>query len=409
MKLILVVALAACAASPREPIEPPPLPDGVFSPDRTVGASELRMVADRDALWFAWTTGPDQARDLWLARTTLDGELEIEPQRVNDSPGAYQPAIALHADAIAIAYLSDLWVARTRIYDRSARPARPASTALSFPPGTEPWRLELVARATDGYRLVSATSDPTGETLVSDLDRDGDLTGANMRLGTNPAPMTSSPNTLGAATTSEDRTLIVWDRVYENCTGHIPYEAITASTTSIVQPLFDAAGQSEWEPAVAASGTSAYAAWRTDFELHSSISLARFDEPATILANVGDVTAFNRSPVLAMNGPGRGAIAWHVDEDFKLATFFDLGTSIVLGPVHTIQPVGDPARISFLTNTNLVSVGDDRFALGWVEHQHSGERNIYARIIDLAALPSPTPPRAHAARRERSRARPCIH
>jgi len=220
--------------------------------------------------------------------------------------------------------------------------------------------------------------------------------------------MTSLPATLGAATTSDDRTLIVWDRVYENCTARLPYEALAATTTPTVQPLFDAPGQSEWQPSVATFETSAYAAWRTDFDFHSTISIARFDEPSVVLAEAGEETAFNRSPVVAMNGPGRGAIAWQVDEEFKLASFVDTGASVVLGPVHTVPSIADPSRVAFLTNTNLVSIGDDRFALGWVEIEHTGERRVYATTVDLAAPPSPTPPRV-STRRERSRLRPCSH
>lgn len=396
---IVLGVCVACGPAAREPAPPDAstLPAGVWEPDPGPRRWGARLVADGGDVWFAYTredgAGTPHA---WLTRTTSEGASVVAPLQLDSGDSRpEQVAVARAGANVAIAFHTRGGDATPRVLlvDPTGAPVRAADHTVPLPAdvGEGVSTLALVARADGALRLVATHSSGGGEVIVLPLDADGDPAGAPTSLGTADDGV---PYGLGAATASDGAALVAWDRRYEQCLGPAPAVAKASRVGASgvaggVLEVRDHEGTDQLGPAVAVAGDSALLAWSSHLPLSAVIAIARFDEPSTILAEVGDPHRVNAEPLLALAAADRGAIAWVTYEPPMLgvARLRVNATGIAVDEPHVVPLVDVSSPPS---PRGLVHVGGERYVVAWTEARADGSR-LYATTIDLAQAPSPRP------------------
>lgn len=415
---------AACGPEPRDVTDAGTpdafmLPPGVWEPDPGVGRAAPSLISEGADVWFAFNrftqTSPTSS-EVWLTKTTSSGDPRVAPLLVTD-PGTSGggPALTLTTNRVAVSFIHyNGALPYVRVYDRSGAPFRSTAHAVATPSGIGQLRnLQLIAASTGMLRLVATLQyNMTAEVVALDLDEDGDATGTSALLGTADE---GTPYVVSAAAADDGSSLIAWDHQYDACTSQKP--SVTRAgridpggSLDPTRTVPDAAGLSEIEPAIASKGSTSYIAWVVNLPNRSSISIARFDDFSSAVAETGDVQRFNRRPFLALAAPGRGAIAWSTSnpELLHVAAFRDQGTSIAVEPARIFSMV--LADTQFGNLAGLVHVGDDRYVMGWTEepfvYQHV---RLFATEVDFGQEAAPAPPIHPAAPATPRRQRPCSH
>lgn len=422
--LLALMLCAACAPAPREVTDASTpdaymLPPGVWEPDPGLGRAEPSMVSDGADVWFAltrMTQTSSPAYEVWLTKTTDAGEPVLAPVQVNEpgSLGAH-PTVAVTSERITVGYVSFAGaIPHVRGFDLSAVPLRPTSHPIPPPSGSgQLHNLQLVTTSGGSLRLIASLEyNDTAELVAIDLDAAGVPTGTSRFLGVADE---GAPFVVSAATASDGSSLIAWDRQYDVCTSQKPSVTMAAridpsGTLNPTRNVPDAAGLSETEPAVASKESTAYIAWVVHRPNRSSIAIARFEDLSATAAETGDPQKFNRRPFIALAAPGQGAIAWSTNDPplLHIASFRDLGSSLVIDPARVVTTISPDVLVTRLSG--LVNVGDDRYVMAWTEEPPAFQHTrLFATTVDFAREASSVPDEDRPAPALPRRQRPCSH
>jgi hypothetical protein len=411
--LVVVALVGACVPGARpsgdDTID---LPAGVFEFPRH-GRAIAAIASTGDELWLL--RYPLQGlTGLTLLKTSTSGdELLVTDPLDNGMPSVREASIAMTSETVVAAWTNDSAAnPYVRVLDHAGKPLQSAEQPIPLvDSGTEITATNLVqltARPTGGTRLMASLDSPGAvhEVALVDLDAVGNPTGTVMFAGTNDD---GQARHLATTTTAADKTLVAWDRNYDPCTGpYRPALALASDTTNMaaVQVLGDLPERSELWPAVAAYDTSAFIAWQTGWE-GNTVAVASYDDlgGAITLATTGI------SPMLALGGADRGAVATMGLTTIDVTPFERSGTTLGAGTARTVS------RVTWLANMwpiGLLHLTDQRYLIVWQEAD-SNEPNsvrVYGAMIDFdAPAPRPAPATTLAPPRPRfaSALVPCSH
>jgi hypothetical protein len=372
----------------------PPLPDGAWEPDPGTGRTSGRLVGDGSNVWFAYARSDGASSDVVLIKTTETGTVLVPPTVVDTTDlSAWPLTIARSRDNIAIVYQESAGTMppRLRMYDPSGQPLRDAGhpIPISTLDGEHITNVALAAAANGSMHLVATydRSDMTTELATVKLDASGDPAAAAVLFGTADG---GTPTGLSAVVEADDGVRVAWDRRYNYCAGfHDPDATLTTrfdaggDMVSVVD--IDAFGYPDRDPNLAAAGGTSYLVWSGFSDAGSAIRVARASNPSLAIADLGIVPFGNRTPMVTLAEPGRGAIVWRTDEPaLRIVSFRDDGTSLVAGPEHAV---------SFEPNTpftlrGIAHVGDERYVVSWTDDSIGpSESRLVAITIDLASKP----------------------
>jgi hypothetical protein len=428
---VLVGVCAACGPGSRAELAPDAtapfvLPPGVWEPVPGVGHGAARVaVDDRGLLWWAYldykliSDDPDkpayEARS-WLTQTTSTGDAQIAPILVEpDRARSWEVASAGNIVALATPAVTKRYTTDGVEIDQGARSYDIGTTShvsdytalLASPDG----RLR-VASGTNGY------GKPNGllHVAYADIAADGSAT-AQQFMGVADDGWTSH---VAIARKADDSVVLVWDRIYDQCSGPRPSAALATSVAAAPDPvgsIGDLPERGEEEPSVASSGDSIYVAWVVNaWGAGRTISVGRFPD-ATPLVTLGADSTFNEQPKLALAGPERGAVAWYSrDTDtFRVVSFEDVGGVFRVSAPHIVDfglPGGGYEGID-----GFVHVGGERYVLASTAGARPDQQRIVATELDLSGdsrqrlAPSDvtTAIEGRPARRSAFGLVPCIH
>jgi hypothetical protein len=364
------------------------------------------LAADGDVVWWATTRKTSPAGeylskdDIWLGATSPIGRSIVEPARVApDSKSRFDPDVVVTPSAI-VAKLGGFETLLRR-YDRNGVPLGDPYKLVVDDGGHEYTGFNdtaLVPTFDGGVQFIASLQGAMTEVGIVGLDASGMATMTTF-LGTpnTTEPGGSQASAIAAAARPDGSTLLAWDRHYNGCISTRPSEtfatAFDGATVGAIDPVHDVSDQHEAQPAIAASGTTAYLAWQESSpSLNSRIALAKLPDVATVIAEIGEQNKLNTDVSLTLAGPGRGAIMYRAGEawysgPFHVVAFQERAGSIELSAPRVVPQVNPVASTM---SVGLVHVGNDRYVVGWIE---SGEpARLYAMQIDLAkAVLRPAP------------------
>jgi hypothetical protein len=396
----LLVLLVACSPAPKA--EPdagvPGLPEGVWEPDPGPSRFPGSLAADGGDVWFSYEIVQGIAPTAWLTKTTSTGEVLHAPTAVAPSfnyGGGLTLAVTESNVVVAYKLLGGGDHASVRVFDRAGVALEPEAHPVVIAGATEEtvYQLQVVAAAGGGSRLVATLFDGAHQLGVVELDPAGAPTGRAMAAGVEDGGV---HQTVTAATQGDGSLLLAWDRVYDQCLGPAPpAQTFVVATDPLLQPgpvaaLHDAPELDDTGPALVTAGGTTYLAWESAANGNEQLALARYpalDAPITI---PNTTRAFR--PMLALAGPGRGAIAWQSDALY-VAPFEQVGADIVVGVPRAVPRV-NPAPEVYGALFGLVHVGEDRYVVGWMEETVYPDGHLYATRIDFAEPGAPLAPAA---------------
>jgi hypothetical protein len=353
------------------------------------------VAVDGDRLWWAAMRRISPAgeylykEEIALSATSISGEPIVAPTDVApDSGSSFDPDVVVTPSAI-IAKAGGVETLLRR-YDHDGTPLGAAYAVEVRGSGIFNVNdIEMVATTDGGIQLVATVQAETAEAEIIELDANGAV--GSRRLAGTPdttEPGGSSAGTIAAAVRPDGSTLIAWDRNYNACISTRPSATLTTTvdgaTIGAVQPVRDLP-DSESAPAIATHGAAAYIAWLSFSGQGSKIALARYPDVSTVIAEVGDATAYNQDVRLVLAAPDRGVIAWHVysTSELHLVPFEDRGSALFLGTPRILATVDTDASAQA---AGIVHVGDDRYVVGWIESRFVGldhPHRLYATELDF--------------------------
>lgn len=407
MKRILVaVGLAACTPG-ADPVDPPvdELPAGVWEPVPGAWIWDASQAAENGTVWWTYTQhvrqtdGFGDTNDVWLTATSATGERQVAPSGVDPGSDAiWSPQVAVTPSAVIVMTRGNSSVISR--FDRSGSRLG-APTPITIDDGgraaTIGNTIDLVATPDGGAQLVAALFSETAEVAIVDLDAAGATT-RTVLLGPpdTTEPGGTAPNIVAAAPRADGSTIVAWDHHYNGCISTRPSATLTApfdgTNVGAIQAVGDLPDRSEYLPAVAAAGSTAYIVWQS-YSAGLPFSLAKYPDVGTVLAEVGDRNEESSAVTITLSAPGRGVISWNTYDAGRLnvVAFTESGGTVSFGSPHVVTAVNP---LFGMTSTGLVHVGADRYVLGWIERRGaSDEARLYATELDLAndAL-RPAPP-----------------
>jgi hypothetical protein len=417
-----LLALTACAPVAREDLpDANLLPAGVWEPDPGPGRSSPSVAGDRGTLWFAYTRSrTDELVDdrVWLTQTSADGAVLSAPRQIGQPYSSESGAsIGLTDSSIFVAFVRQLeFDVYVRVLDRHGRPFdtdahRIPVTVDGAETGT--WSVRLIAERAGRARVAAALDGSASEVALVGLDPAG-VPETITPLGTNDEGYLIG---LAASHDESGSAVIAWDRVYEQCFGPHPAEAMTTAVdpTGVADPVQlvrDVPLRGELEPALASSGRVTYVAWRQDDGFRSTIAIANLND-LNAATETGDPTQFNTRPALALESTDRGALAWGSEVSLHVAPFRADGGGVHLGPAHELGVI-EPGRSVELAG--IVHVAEQRYTVVWSESNgRARQGRVYATTVDLSTDPSPhvvtraSATGAPTTHRRSIASRPCSH
>lgn len=381
------------------------IPAGVWEPMPGAEINDASVAANGDTLWWAAQRRISPSGDylfddsIWMTATTSRGTTLVPPSAVAPASDAkFAPDVALTPSAVVVK-LGGVETLLRRYEHAGAPLGEPYAldvTDLAFN------HSELIATAGGGLQFVAALISETAEAAVVDIDAAG-VQQATRLVGVPDDSEVGGSNAgqVAAVGRPDGSTLLAWDRYYNYCVSSKPASTLTTTLTSTtfgpIQPVRDLP-DSESLPVIAAKGDGAFIAWVTSSAAGSRVSLARYPDVTTVLAEVGGSTSgwWYTEAALALAAPDRGALVWSEAETGNLfVTPFEYrGQGIYLGDPHPIPDIDAGTRGS---TVGFVHVGDDRYVVAWVESGSvatNGPNRLFAMQVDLATTtmrPAPPP------------------
>jgi hypothetical protein len=390
----IVIVLMGCGTD--DPgMTPPPgddMPVDVWEPMPGASIHDASLAVDGDTVWWAIAREEPvvgSAASDWLTATTPGGDVLVAPTEVvPDNPSGYEPDILVTPSAIVTMFDGvDTYLRR---YDRTGAPLGAPYTVAVDATYTNINELALIALPTGGAQILASLQSDTSEVAIVELDASGTV-GATYTAG---APDTAEPGGsvaagVAGAARADGSTLIAWDRNYNGCISSLPSETLTTtfdgSSAGALQQVPDLPS-GESHPMIAASGDTAYLAWVNTLGHGNRISIARYPDVTTVLAELDPGPDWLGEVKIALSGPDRGALAWRTDltQGFYVMPFEYQAGTLLLGTARLVPSVStdwSPSLVGF------AATSADRYVIGWIEYGVDildDDSRLYATEVDLA-------------------------
>jgi len=345
-------------------------------------------VFDGEGIWIAYNRPRDDGQfDVYATRIGCDGQVIVEPWRLNEDDGAnhVDPALAHDGDAVLVAWHRDdgvfphnlsTWV---RGFDRDGAPAGPAheliTTWEAAPLEGNVWMPAVAARPGDGLVVAGVRGLPDIERFqvyLQPVDSAGEPTADTV----DPHVLAEVTDTAPTLAASGDGGLqLAWTRTPDGGDDSaVGLGFAPGSWLPDGEPTALAPGEATAAPSLALPTI----AWHRVGASSYSVHVRRLGGGDGI--ELGEAGAFDHTPALA-SGDSRGAVAWlRVDtgirNDLWLAPFEDDGADLAAGTavqVETDGPVGPYAP-------DLVHLGDDAYFAVWAEGESPAFR-LHGRFV----------------------------
>ena len=345
---------------------------------------------DGDGIWIAYNRPRDDGWfDVYATRLACDGNVLVEPWRLNEDDGAnhVDPALAVDGDSVLVAWHRDdgqfpynlsTWV---RGFDLDGHPADEA-VELATTWGGEPlegnvWMPAVASRPGEGLVVAGVRGLPDldrFQVFVQPVDAAGRPAAETVDPDVDGATSDSAPALAAAA---DGRLALAWSRTPDGGDEAVVLQTFEPGSWT------PEGGPAEADPGAVSGGAALDG---------PHLGLHR-EEPGGYTVHVepldggdgielGEVGAFDHTPALAA-AEGGGAVAWlRVDagirNDLHVARYGDDGTDLLAGTavqVETDGPVGP-------YGPDLVHLTGDVWFAVWAEGE-SPEFRLFGRYLEL--------------------------
>lgn len=410
MKLLVLLALAACEA---DPVDTDPDTDtGTDTGEEpacdlsALAAGEVDVDPDADTrihpsvafdgqgLWIAWNR-PDEGGlfDVWASRIGLDGAVLVPPLQVDAGAAGNHtyPRVAVAGDTVLVAWQTDDQVSADNLTLRWARLSVEGELLDASPRVLEPvvggapvtgngW-MPAVAPAAGGYALAGAFALPDApgfQVVVQPLGADGGAGAAVVA-----APDAGEGQVWPAVATSAAGTLLAFEGWPAEGANRVRGGLVGAELPVLSDPSLDASG-----PAVAwerAEGGSPYLAFAQADGADVDVVLLGGDLAAPLSATLGVAGRLDYQPALAAGERG-GLAVWlrrvsGIDHELVARPFGLQGPSLALGPEEVLPTDADVAPYPL----SVAHVCEDAFAVVSVE----GDNPDFAVVLRFVRTSPP--------------------
>jgi len=414
-----VLMLVGCGLDDDGPtsMEMPPdetLPAGVWEPYRGAHIVDASFAIEGDTVWWATSRRiSDPAQDihetaLWLHATSPSGESIVEPVRFGtDEDASWSPDVVVTPSAIVVSGRDT--ATQLRRFDRDGQPLGglvPIPLANGATTFETPDETTLVTTPTGGVKIVATLRYEANEVAVVDVDASGAVASTLLAGARDTVePGGSASGSVAAAMRDDGSLLVGWSRYYYACVTDRPPLTLTTSVSGgVAAPLAQvyAEESGELNPVIATKGDGAFVAWQNWTADGDRISIARYPDVTTVLAELpGPNPGYPYGMyAVALSGPDRGALAVRSSDTHIAVTPFSYQDGAILLGTPTLQPLVDGEGGATLVG--LRHIGGDRYVLAWREPEAIGaeRERLFATELELVTnTMRPAPPSSAPATR----------